>query len=655
MRAVILFAACGLVLAQAPDPAYEPLSRAYDALRTRDYDAAIAGFLRAIEASPQRAAIRKDLGYVYLKTGENQLARDQFRDAMGMDPADTQVAMEYAFLAYETNQRQQARRIFDRVRKSGESPFAATAEQAFQNVDAPLAAGIDRWTKAIEMGAGDFGVHFELAALAEERDELELAATHYEMAWRLRPERRSVLVDLGRVWQSLGRAEDAQSALLAASRGGEPRAAETARELLPARFPYVSEFRRALELDPANAELRRDLGFLLLKMDREEEAEPEFQILVETPPDDLLSATQLAFLLNARGETDAAKPLFDRVLAGQDLDLANRVRAVLRLTQVRAQDNPQPAAIDAKEMAERSIKAGYMKDAVKYLQMAHDSDPRDFAVMLRLGWAYNILHQDSEAIQWFGLARASPDRRLAAQAATAYRNLRADDASFHITAWLFPLFSSRWSDTFVYGQIKAEFGAHLPVRAYVSVRFIGDTRGTVGAVFPVYLSESSVIPGIGIRTLVWRHAMAWADAGMAIGYLKGHVLSDYRAGATWSRGVGHLMGAESPGWFAESNLDAVFVSRFGNDTLVYGQVRNGYTAGPKTLRAQLYWNSNLTFDQKRQAWANFVETGPGLKLAGALLPKSAFITFNAMHGWYLAGPPTEFTDLRVGIWYAFTR
>jgi len=75
--------------------------------------------------------------------------------------------------------------------------------------------------------------------------------------------------------------------------------------LLPARFPYVSEFRRALELDPANAELRRDLGFLLLKMDREEEAEPEFQILVETPPDDLLSATQLAFLLNARGETDA--------------------------------------------------------------------------------------------------------------------------------------------------------------------------------------------------------------------------------------------------------------------------------------------------------------------------------------------------------------
>jgi hypothetical protein len=52
MRAVILFAACGLVWAQAPDPAYEPLSRAYAALRARDYEAAIAGFLEAADAPP---------------------------------------------------------------------------------------------------------------------------------------------------------------------------------------------------------------------------------------------------------------------------------------------------------------------------------------------------------------------------------------------------------------------------------------------------------------------------------------------------------------------------------------------------------------------------------------------------------------------------
>ena len=40
------------------------------------------------------------------------------------------------------------------------------------------------------MGADNFSAHYELATLAEQRDELELAAEHYEKAWRLIPDRR---------------------------------------------------------------------------------------------------------------------------------------------------------------------------------------------------------------------------------------------------------------------------------------------------------------------------------------------------------------------------------------------------------------------------------------------------------------------------------
>src|SRR5205807_6846960 len=137
---------------------------------------------------------------------------------------------EYAFLAYEPHQQAEARRTFDRLRRIGN----ATAERAFHNIDDPLGAGIDRWTRAIAIGADNFSAHFDLANLAEQRDDLPLAATHYERAWRLLPDRRTVLVDLGRVWKSQGRADQANAALLAASRGGEPRAAELARELLPA-------------------------------------------------------------------------------------------------------------------------------------------------------------------------------------------------------------------------------------------------------------------------------------------------------------------------------------------------------------------------------------------------------------------------------------
>src|ERR1039457_5535915 len=145
--------ASGLAAAQTPDPAYEPLTKAYEALRTRSYDDAIALFLKAIEAAPSRPAVRKDLAYTYLKIGENGAARDQFREAMLLDPKDFHVALEYAFLCNETKEQAQARRVFDHVRQAGDPESRATAERASQNIDRPLAESIARWTKAIHLGA----------------------------------------------------------------------------------------------------------------------------------------------------------------------------------------------------------------------------------------------------------------------------------------------------------------------------------------------------------------------------------------------------------------------------------------------------------------------------------------------------------------------
>jgi len=61
-------------------------------------------------------------------------------------------------------------------------------------------------------------------------------------------------------------------------------------------------------------------------------------------------------------------------------------------------------------MAERSIKAGYLKDALQYLQLAHEADPGDFDIMLKLGWTLNILHKDRDAFRWFDLAANRPTR-----------------------------------------------------------------------------------------------------------------------------------------------------------------------------------------------------------------------------------------------------
>src|ERR1019366_10320304 len=55
-----------------------------------------------------------------------------------------------------------------------------------------------------------------------------------------------------------------------------------------------------------------------------------------------------------------------------------------------------------------SFEKGYIRDALRYLTIAHENDPVDFDVMLKLGWANNLLKDDREAIKGFNLAPKSP-------------------------------------------------------------------------------------------------------------------------------------------------------------------------------------------------------------------------------------------------------
>src|SRR5260370_15470935 len=497
MRLSLLLLVSTPAYAQPPDPAYQPLSKAYQYLQDKQYDEAIDFFLKGIEAAPERSAIRKDLADAYLKVGEPEAARDQFAAAMRLDPADFHVALEYAFLCNDTKMQAEARRVSDRIRKPGDAASRITAEQAFQNIAQPVAAGIERWQKALELAPENFNAHFELAGLAEQRDELALAADHYARAWQLLPSRKQTLLDLGQVWKTMNRMQDANAALLAASRGGEPRAREAALEVLPARYPYVNELVHALDLDPQNIELRRELAFLLIAMQKQPEAEREFRTILDKAPDDLLSCAQLGFLYLTRDEKARAMPLLERVLKGSDGALANRVRAALEMPLVEIAGQSEVVSNDAKVMAERSLNSGYLADALQFLQRAHEVDPDDGWVMLKLGLTYNILHDEALDFRCFRLARNSSDASISAQARKAYNNLHPAMALFRSTPWLYPFFSTRWHDTFGYGQIKTDMKlGDLPFRPYVSMRFFGDTRRTGGGARPQFLSESAVVAAV---------------------------------------------------------------------------------------------------------------------------------------------------------------
>ena len=657
-RFAVYFLFVCLAAAQTPGAAWSTLDAAYKALNAHDYDTAIHRFREALTMEPGRGDIHKDLAYTLLKTGENDAARDEFGAAMRLEPGDDHVAMEYAFLCYEAKQQREARRIFDGIRRKGN----ATAEQAFQNIDAPLVEGIARWSKALEAEPDNFSAHRELATLAEERDELKLAAEHYESAWRIKPAERELLLDIGRVRKELGEPERADAALLAASRGAEPRVRERAKELLPARYPFVNEFRRAIDLDPANVGLRRELAYLLLEMGDGAEADKEFEALHKLAPEDRLSTAQLGLLKLGRGDETGAKPLLDFVLKGGDNDdLADRVREALKYPRAlkrRSEVMVQQTENQARTMADKSYDAGYMKDALKYYTMAHEDDPVDFTIMLRLAWAYNILHDDPTAERWFRLAKQSPDAETAKQAAEAYRNLEGETERFRTTVWLFPFFSTRWHDVFSYGQAKTQMQiGSWPVSVYVSTRFDGDTRVSIGPVVggmtqPQYLSEDSFTFAMGMATHPWHGMTAWGEAGEAVKYVHAGMTPDYRGGLSWARAMGHAGGGH--GLFFETNEDAVFVSRFDNDLMMYSQNRAGFGLG----KIQFYWNGNLVTDGARQYWANTAEMGPGVRFHMPQTPRTLLFSVNGLRGAYLTNEDNprkpNYFDVRAGFWYAFT-
>lgn len=209
--------------------------------------------------------------------------------------------------------------------------------------------------------------------------------------------------------------------------------------------------------------------------------------------------------------------------------------------------------------------------------------------------------------------------------------------------------------------MKAEIRlARLPIRPYFSARLLADARGLeksrTATVSPQYLSESAAILGVGFATPVKHGLSAWAEAGTAFGFRDRKVLPDYRAGLIITKGIGTPLGAEKPGWFAETANDLVYVSRFDNDIVIVNQNKIGWTLHP---HLQAFTSLNANTDAKSQYWANFIELGAGLRARWATLPPNVHFTLQALRGVYTkneANPrrPNYF-DFRAGFWYAITR
>ena len=460
----------------------------------------------------------------------------------------------------------------------------------------------------------------------------------------VRPAERSLLLDLGRVWKA-SRTETTNAVLFAASRAVEPRVAEESAGTDAERYPYVYEFRRRSSWTHRTWNCGGSWPTCYLAMERPWPGRAAVQMVADGAPDDLLSAAQLGFLRLSRGDQAGATPLFDRCWPAmtRPSQTASARRFIPRRPRSGAPEELQAQGPeDAKQLAEKSFDKGYLKDALKYFKIAQENDPLDFTVMLKLGWTYNLLKDDEEAVRWFNLARRSPDPATAAEASHAYRNLDSARERWRTTVWVFPMFSTRWHDLFGYAQAKTELRLpHWSVHPYVSLRFVGDAQGAVslaGTIGPQYLSEQSAILALGVATVPWHGMTGWFEAGEALRYNQissgsGILIPDYRGGVSYAKGFGNLLTRGAHGLFAETNDDGVFVSRFAQRLVALFAESNWVHVAPDGRRgefhAQLYWNWNATDGYARPILGELRRdrTGHAVRFGG--MPKSLLFSLNS--------------------------
>jgi tetratricopeptide (TPR) repeat protein len=636
-----------LLLAVPQDPSATQvtavLNRAYEQLRLKQYDEAVAGFRRALALDATQVQVYKDLAYTLQKMGETEQAVEAFEAYHNARPGDFQTVMELAYLYVQVQKEDRALEYFRRAMDSPDRTQAAQARQGYQNVEAPILAEIARWNKAIEQEPQNFDARESLAEAYVRHGDAARAIEQYTWLRREAPSRYRHLITLSELHSKLSATGDAKSdaahadaarayALLA-WRSPDARVSGQGRALFNTgqeeRYPYGPEFEKALELEPWQTAIAKELAYLYLSMNRQDLALSLLERVVRESPQDTQSVAQLRMV------TEPARP----------------AAAPVASPPVPVPAPAQDTAEHHKELGYASLQKSYLADAAREFEAALRLDPNDDQAILQLGYIYNMLHQDPTVVDWFKRALRSRNTKVATQARQAIRNL--EKPRFTTTMWALPLVSSRWDTAFGYGQIKTEWNTKkLPFRPYVSMRFEGDSTTRTGGTNPVVLSSDGVTAAVGAIRPLNSSTWLWGEAGESYSAVTHRTQPDYRGGVAYAKVWGAKLFGNETGRFFDTNLDAVFLSRVNRDTITYTQTKTGYELPPAGgLRHQLFFAANVVADQQRSVYNNFVEAGPAYRF-GFTQYKQVWAYVGYFHGVYTLPGRSNYNDLRLVVWWA---
>ena len=168
--------------ASAPERAQAQLDLARGYLQGRDWTRAKPPLLRALQLAPSSVEARVLLGLAHEGENEAQLAEEQYRAALALDPQHAQALNNYGAFLYRQGRFQEA---LEPLRKLVQRPDYRLRAQAYENLGLAelrlgrLAAAKEAFQRALQFGAAQPRSSLELANLLLSEKDYQGAERHY--------------------------------------------------------------------------------------------------------------------------------------------------------------------------------------------------------------------------------------------------------------------------------------------------------------------------------------------------------------------------------------------------------------------------------------------------------------------------------------------
>jgi predicted O-linked N-acetylglucosamine transferase (SPINDLY family) len=365
------------------------------------------------------------------------------------------------------------------------------------------AAAVEHAQRAVLHAPHDAAYHYTLGRAFKASGDLEQAVTAYQRAIELKPRYAEAHVSLGMVQKAQGDLEAAiasyrraiqiaPSLAVAHTNLGaalamqqERQNAEDGGSDVPSPESIAAQ-QRAAALDPHDSDVQRNLGAILLRAGRPEEAMHAFNAALTLDPTDLEACMHFGKCLSDLGDHGLARGLFEKFLAG-NADDAKMLRALAfsltmlgeadeALTRVRRSLELEANPITAMQLGNTLLQVRRIEEAMAQCRQGIEDSGRDLALYPVLLMGLNYLHETPEPI--FAAHREVHDKLLVAgleaqplprRPRTAREPLRVGFVSGDFVRHSVPFFLEAW-----WGHVDP---ARVEIHAYHSnVRSDDTTR-----------------------------------------------------------------------------------------------------------------------------------------------------------------------------------